>query len=267
MLYYKYTMYKYCVLVAFHVGAAYSVQSPCVHCVHVPLQYCVQSLVFTVYMFHSNTVYKVQCSLCTCSTPILCSLQTSLTEHIHVCLSAAYISHSISYMRLVIYSMLVLWTDYNCSVSVFYTTQHILCQYLCSVLHHSAYSMSVSMQCSAPLSIFHVSIYAVFWVFMQCSAALSTCHVSICVNVLHSSACSMSASVSVFCTTQHVPCLQCVQWTLPCQKGGLSEWLVIRWIKFETVQSDKHTTKPYQSLCKFSYFGVFMYFEIMMWGS
>ena len=167
--------------------------------------------VFAVYMFHSNTVYKVQCSLCTCSVPILCSLQTSLTEHIHLCLSAAYISHSIIYTRLGIYPMSVLWTDYNCSVSVFCSTRHIPCQYLCSVLHHSAYSMSTSVQCSAPLGIFHVS------------------------NV--------------------------------CQKGGLSEWLVIRWIKFETVQSDKHTTKPYLSLCKFSYFGVFMSFEIVMWGS
>ena len=142
--------------------------------------------VFTVYMFHSNTVYKVQCSLCTCSTPILCSLQTSLTEHIHACLSAAYISHSISYMRLVIYSMLVLWTDYNCSVSVFYTTQHIPCQYLCSVLHHSAYSMSVSMQCSGYL----------------CSVLLRSAH-------------AMSASVSMFCTARHVPCQHLCQCSAP----------------------------------------------------
>ena len=169
--------------------------------------------VFAVYMFHSNTVYKVQCSLCTCSVPILCSLQTSLTEHIHLCLSAAYISHSIIYTRLGIYPMSVLWTDYNCSVSVFCSTRHIPCQYLCSVLHHSAYSMSVSMQCSAPLSIFHVSICAVF-----CSTQHIPCQY-LC-SVLQHSAYSMSVSIqcsavlsifhvriySVFCSAQHIPC-------------------------------------------------------------
>ena len=132
-----------------------------------------------------------------------------------------------------------------CTNSKLRCAQHIPCQHLCSVLHHSAYSMSASVQCSAPLGMFHVSICAAF-----CSARLIPCQY-LC-SVLHHSAYSMSTSVQ--CSAP----LGIFHVSNVCQKGGLSEWLVIRWIKFETVQSDKHTTKPYLSMCKFSYFGVFM---------